>query len=157
MKWVYAAVSNHNEIVAFHKKLPVMKIYVKNYLDTNKESLTIVKMAKRKEEELNFHNLYLEMVEGFRHLYIQRMYLDAYLVMVDLREEELLKSLEEKLFLLLKRKNTTKEEITILEVLKIVKDKKKNLVHYTPTLKVLSDMHWRYQEYKYQIEGIPFL
>lgn len=153
MKWIYAAISNH-EVVAFHKKKEVIKIYIKNYRLTNpSQKIGSVRIKKKACERLqNFERLYLEQVGEYEKLYIQRRYVDAYLATVDLHEEELLNSIEDKLSILMKDKLSCSDKITVLKVLEIVENRKNKVMHYTPTLKELEDIFWRYEEYQNHVE-----
>lgn len=144
---VYVGLVN-GEIIAFHDKRSVMSIYLNNYKETN--PFDIVKLCKMKKKDAKkdsrFNSYWLvscnETYVQTKYEHILSMYTDYY------DKVNLLERLEQ---LLSKTKNE-KDCAVLIDTIKIIEANKKRCGMYTPSLNVLNEEYWRYEEYRSKVD-----
>ena len=77
--------------------------------------------------------------------YIQQRYIDNLYLTSDYDDKV---RLESQLKRLLKENLTLEEKKSLIQVLEIVKNRRKEAGMYTPSLEHLSEMYWMYEEWK---------
>lgn len=136
----------NGKITAFHKKKKVLKKYLKNYRNTNpKDDVFLLEIDDDIESDIFNEDLYLV---PCNETYIQQRYIDNFYLTSEYDDKV---RLESQLKRLLKENLTVAEKKTLLQVLEIVKSRRKEAGAYTPSLEHLSEIYWMYEEWKNNI------
>lgn len=136
----------NGKITAFHKKKKVLKKYLKNYRNTNpKDDVFLLEIDDDIESDIFNEDLYLV---PCNETYIQQRYIDNFYLISEYDDKV---RLESQLKRLLKENLTVAEKKTLLQVLEIVKSRRKEAGAYTPSLEHLSEIYWMYEEWKNNI------
>ena len=137
----------NNEAVAFHKKKKPVSIYLQNYKVTNpQDSVKMIILDKSFAMNMKHYNDYY--LVKCHETYIQSKYRHILEIDVDYYGKlELIRQIKK----VIKETNKKSEKDALMKALKIVKVNKNRCGTYTPSLKVLSERYWDYEEYKNRI------
>lgn len=144
MKWVYVGIVN-DEIVAFHDKKDIMSTYLTNYKETNPTDIVSLCRMKKKQakENLHYHNYWLV---PCNETYVQTEYVDTLsMLSFDYQDKVML---IEKLNQMLSKSKRKNDKIVLIDTIQIIESNKKRCGTYTPSLRILNEEYWKYEQYR---------
>lgn len=143
MSSVYVGVVN-SEIVAFHDEKEVMSAYLTNYKETNPLDIVTLCKMKKKDAKNNLHYNQYWLV-ACNETYVQTQYEHILLMHSEYYDKV---NLLDRLSKLLSKTKKKKDRAVLIDTIKIIETNKKRCGMYTPSLNVLNEEYWRYEEYK---------
>lgn len=143
MASVYVGVVN-NKIIAFHDDKKVMSTYLKNYKETNPLDIVTLCKMKKKEAKKNLHYNQYWLV-ACNETYVQTQY-EHILSMNSEYYDKV--NLLDRLSKLLSKTKKKKDRAVLIDTMKIIEINKKRCGMYTPSLNILNEEYWRYEEYR---------
>lgn len=144
MKWVYVGIVN-DEIVAFHDDKSVMQLYLLNYKETNPKDMVSLYKMKKKNAEKNVHfNSYW--LVPCNETYVQSEYETILSILTSDYHDKV--ALIEKLNKMLLKSKKKSDRVVLIDTIRIIESNKKRCGMYTPSLSILNEEYWRYEQYR---------
>lgn len=148
MKSIYAILIN-GKVSAFHKKWKVVKKYAGNYRQTNpRDNVTICEMRKEVWKDHPLRDDYY--LTPFHKTYVQKKYL--WIMELEDRcseKEGLIFQVDE----LLRNTKNESDACVLLKVQDVIKENLNRQRHYTPSISILDEISYNYEEYRRKMEG----
>ena len=143
MSGIYAGIVN-SEIIAFHNDKEVMTTYLRNYKETNPSDIVSLCKMKKKEARKNLH-YYDYWLVACNETYVQTKYEHILSMCVEYNDKV---NLLEQLNQLLSETKKRKYRLVLIDTIKIIESNKKRCGAYTPSLDILDEEYWKYEEYR---------
>lgn len=143
---MYCVYDENNKLQAIHKKIGVIKKYLRSISATDQDSMFFVKKQSKKNIDPGLlYDLYLV---PYYDTFIQDGYQEYINILTDQSYEEIKKAISVCFSVYETNNITQKEKKTILKTIKILSDICENDIKYIPTLAELNRIKDSFEPYK---------